>query len=730
MQSQSSRETGMRGATEAEFKLDYLSGNLQQLSVGIDDACSRTQHGCKSSCCLGDAIDDCAKSTALANGRISIEQFKLQQKLYSTFYLFVIPATYFVAYFHLHSVSLAHAAAGPIFLSAVGAWRMRRYIHAQDAEVTVDFARKEIAAVSVLSVVMGLTMSAWALSMTMLADQGTQNFTIAYIALCSIAGALCLGFAPVPMFMTLFLPTVMCLGFGLLHEGGAEEALIVCFLGISLMMYRTAMTNLGVLCEMVESTVKVELQKHRLLEARAESDYAARHDFLTGLRNRRSFDELMNRATAESSGNGDQQLSISVVGLLDLDEFKEVNDLHGHATGDLLLVQVADEIKRIAGSKAEVFRLGGDEFGLLFKERNDIEMCVELARAIVSGIETIRRVEGFNVNITGSVGLADAKCRVDLSEVVKEADLALYKAKSKGTGSLFVYSSDMKTDQIRRIYIAQNLRNPAAIGGLTFEFQPIVSRRTGRTVAVEALARWFDPQYGQIGPGEFIPLAEHLGLMPRLGDELLRRLMQEIGPRSDDVRIAVNISAKIFADPTFVDRLYGYMDEFGVGGRNIEIEVTETAVLRAMDRAATTIEALQSRGITVSLDDFGAGYSSFSVLARLGFNKLKIDRSVILDVETSERSRKVLWSICSMGRDLGIGSVVEGVETQEQFEIASKCGCDEVQGYWLAKPSGLATCALQFDQVASLSGRVVPMISAHQNGKIADRYLGTGSEGI
>ena len=386
--------------------------------------------------------------------------------------------------------------------------------------------------------------------------------------------------------------------------------------------------------------------------------FMARHDTLTGLANRTYFGEL---AAEDLDARRNDPSRTAALMIIDIDDFKHVNDTYGHLAGDELLMQVARRLDDALPAGSVLARLGGDEF-IVYRGAVDARAIAGDAQALLDAFEEPFRLDGLTLNVNASVGLVtsdDPDAQFD--EMMTKADLALYRAKSSGKGRAQVFHAQLDTDYHYRQRLKADLKQAVQSKSLTLAFQPLLDINTRRVVSCEALARWQHPELGQISPAVFIPLAEEMGIICDITEWVLETAAHECVAWPGDVGVAVNISARDFRTldlAATVDRVLGCS---GLQPERLEIEVTETAVIEEQHMARNVLAALSERGIGIALDDFGTGYSSLSYLNALPFTKLKIDRSFLDDIAENPRALRLLASVARVGRDLDLTVVAEGV---------------------------------------------------------------------
>jgi len=418
-------------------------------------------------------------------------------------------------------------------------------------------------------------------------------------------------------------------------------------------------------------------------KAQQQISHMARHDGLTNLPNRMLFRERLERAL-HLSKRGDQL----AVFCLDLDHFKEINDSLGHPVGDALLREVARRLCECVTEDDTVARLGGDEFAIVQFCRNcDPTSSSALASRLVERIGEPYDVAGHQLVIGVSVGVSLAPDDGDNPDLLlKNADLALYRAKADGRGTYRFFEAGMDARAQARRMLELDLR--AALRRQEFEihYQPIVDIAGDRTVAFEALVRWNHPERGRIAPNNFIPLAEETGLIVPLGEWVLRRACAEAAGWPDAIVVAVNLSPVQFKNPNLPAMVMSALQASGLPANRLELEITESVLLQNSEATLETLHELRAQGVRISLDDFGTGYSSLSYLRSFPFDKIKIDRSFVQELASREDSMAIVRAVAGLGRSLGIVTTAEGVESAEQLDLLRREGCNQAQGYLFSPP--------------------------------------------
>lgn len=409
--------------------------------------------------------------------------------------------------------------------------------------------------------------------------------------------------------------------------------------------------------------------------------YMARHDALTSLPNRHVLTERMHAATTcEHRGEGMALL------LLDLDNFKTVNDTLGHAAGDELLQAVADRLRNALRESDTVARLGGDEFAVLIKVSQPETVGATAAR-VLTMLKHPVRIGGKDVVCSASIGIAITPDHSsEAIELFRLADLALYAAKEIGRGTYRIFEPELDIKFKAKAQLETEVRE--AIFGKQFEihYQLITSLSTLKPIGAEALVRWRHPRQGSASAADFIMIAEEIGLISELGAEILRRACFEAVTWPDEMSVSVNVTATELEADNFIDTVKSALAHSGLAGDRLILEVTESTVMKDVERSARILRSIRELGVEVAMDDFGTGYSSLGSLAKVPFQKIKIDRSFVRDLAASPEARAILATIVDLAKTLGMATTAEGIETAEQLSIVKDYGCTSVQGYLFHRP--------------------------------------------
>jgi len=415
--------------------------------------------------------------------------------------------------------------------------------------------------------------------------------------------------------------------------------------------------------------------------AHANARRLAYRDSLTQLANRTAFFER-GRELAAKAG---PERSVAVI-YIDLDGFKEINDSFGHWAGDQVLGAAGSRLRAFEGESGMVARLGGDEFALI---RGDCDAgeIEELAGAVLAAFDAPFLIEGHRATVTASAGIAFGTADdIDFTDTMKNADLALYRAKAEGGARFRVFTPDMAAAARRRRELEGDLRKALEREEFLVLYQPIVGLGTGDVAGCEALVRWRQPARGLRMPAEFIGIAEEFGLISPIGAWVLEQACREAAGWPGDTYVAVNLSAIQLRDVEFCAEIARILERTGLAPGRLQIEITEAVLLADSATIARSLATLREMGIGIALDDFGTGYSSLRSVRAFRPDKIKIDRSFVREIDADEQSRIVVGAVIALARSLGISTVAEGVETEEQSRLLLAYGCVEGQGYHFSRP--------------------------------------------
>jgi diguanylate cyclase (GGDEF)-like protein/PAS domain S-box-containing protein len=419
---------------------------------------------------------------------------------------------------------------------------------------------------------------------------------------------------------------------------------------------------------------------------RAEAQIArlAHYDPLTELPNRVLFQKHLGEALSRRARSGDQL----AVHFIDLDRFKTVNDTLGHPIGDALLRVAAERLRGCVREGDTVARLGGDEFAVVQTGLTDMSGATRLAERVVEAMAAPFDIQGHQVMIGASVGVSAAPSDGDdADELLKKADMALYRAKADGRGAFHFFERAMDEQLQARRALELDLRRALAAGEFQLYYQPLYNLGDDRVTGCEALLRWNHPERGMVSPADFIPLAEEIGLIVQLGEWVLREACAEAARWPDHVRLAVNLSPAQFRDRGLVRTVISALAVSGLPAERLELEITESVLLQDNAANMSMLHDLKALGVRISMDDFGTGYSSLSYLRSFPFDKIKIDQTFVRDILEDSDALAIIKAVLDLGSSLGIVTTAEGVETVEQLNALRDQGCAEIQGYFISRPA-------------------------------------------
>ena len=431
--------------------------------------------------------------------------------------------------------------------------------------------------------------------------------------------------------------------------------------------------------------VLTDITERKALEERTR--HQAEHDALTGLPNRVLFIDRLQQALAKER----RQHGRFALLFLDLDNFKSINDTHGHHAGDAVLQQIALRLTHCVRAVDTVSRLGGDEFVVLLADIGGVDQAAHVAGSIMRAVAQPMHASGQELALTVSIGIAICPGDgTDTDALLRHADAAMYHAKQNGRSAFHFFSPAMNAHVMARVQLESQLRTALARGEFVLDYQPEIDLASGRPVAAEALIRWRHPQRGLLLPGEFLAVAEECGMSVPIGHWVLQEACRQAKAWRDGglaMSVAVNLSAGQFIDPALLNLVDAALSGTGLPAECLELEVTEAVIMRGDVATGATIAALARRGVHLAIDGFGTGYSSLSWLQRFPLTKLKIDRSFIDQIDSRPNETGMIPAIIAVARSLKLKVLAEGVETNQQLRFLAEHGCDEYQGYLAAPPS-------------------------------------------
>ncbi|WP_233807849.1 putative bifunctional diguanylate cyclase/phosphodiesterase [Paraburkholderia sp. HP33-1] len=602
-----------------------------------------------------------------------------------------IPLLYFILLVNTAAVAATHLGSAPDWLSlyipaALGVLcllRCVRWWRRRNRTMTDAQAVRELRGVTWLVGLFGVAFTSWSLLLFPYGTASQQAQVAFYMATTLVGSMFCLIHLRKPALLLLCLVILSFSGF-LVSSGSSvffAMAIDMTLVGVALavviqLYWRTFADAVNAQRELrasQQNTQRLSDDNYRL----------ANLDSLTGLPNRRSFFSSLHAIAEQAleTGGGFN------VGLIDLDGFKQVNDIYGHASGDLVLQEVGARLLSIAETGLMFARLGGDEFGAIVRHKLSNEALVELGQRICHALSQPYQVADNVAELSGTIGWAAfPEAGSTVAQVFERADAALYVGKENRRGMPVIFSTEHETRMRRLSLVTQELRHADLEAELFLEFQPIYDLLTRQPIGLEALGRWHNARLGMVRPEEFIRIAERTELILGITDVLLRRALAEVAQWPADLYLSFNLSAIDISTSARARRLIDIVAASGVSPHRVTFEITETALTRDFEQAHSAMTMLKQAGCRMSLDDFGTGYSSLSYVHRLPFDTIKIDRSFVTDVDTNSASKKIVKSVIDLCRNLGLECVVEGLETSLQAEVVKALGARAVQGYLFSLP--------------------------------------------
>ncbi|WP_433696069.1 putative bifunctional diguanylate cyclase/phosphodiesterase [Paraburkholderia phenoliruptrix] len=613
-----------------------------------------------------------------------------------------IPLLYFILIVNTMAVTVTHLRSAPAWMTmyvpgvlcALCIVRCVRWWRGRNRVLTHDKAVPELRKLIWMAGIFGIAFTAWSLMLLPYGTPYEQAQVAFYMATTVVGCVFCLMHLRVA---ALLLLSIVILSFAtfLVFTGSpvfiamaVDMSLVGLALAFIIELYYRSFAGV------VHTQRDLQASQEKTQRLSDENFRLASIDSLTDLPNRRSFFASL-RALSEQALATDGAFN---VGLIDLDGFKQVNDIYGHASGDLVLQEVGARLLALAEPGIFFARLGGDEFGVLAQDRQSKDALLDLGQRICDSLSQPYRVGGNIAELSGTIGWAafpDAGKTV--TQVFERADAAMYVGKESRRGTAVIFSTEHETRIRRSSLVTQELRHADLKSELFLEFQPISDVVTRRTIGLEALGRWHNPRLGAVKPEEFIRIAERTELILRITEVLLHKALAEVPHWPSELYLSFNLSAIDISTSARARRLIDIVAASGVPPHRVSFEITETALTRDFEQARSALTMIKAAGCRVSLDDFGTGYSSLSYVHRLPFDSIKIDRSFMTDVDSNSASKKIVKSVLDLCKNLGLECVVEGLETSSQAEVVKALGARAVQGYLFSPPmrSGAISSYLQ-----------------------------------
>lgn len=593
-----------------------------------------------------------------------------------------LPLMYFILLTNTWALAVSHYAAAPHWLTilcpagftalcgirVIGWWRSRSVVP------TYEIALRALTQTNRLTSILTIAFSAWALGLAPYGDMLARAHVAFYMAITVIACIFSLMHLRPAAFTVAICANIVFIAFFGSSGNLTFMAMAVNALLVTIAMMFILEKNYRNFARMVDARTSLKALSN-------ENFRLANLDSLTDLPNRRQFFAQLDEEFETAQAQGYRL----AVGVIDLDGFKPVNDIYGHAVGDKLLMAVGARLANACG-EAHVARLGGDEFALIVKQVDDEELLARGEKICAALRKTFELTEA-TVQISGSVGFTVfPELASSATDLFEQADYALYHSKRTSRGNAMLFSRAHEAEIHRNARIERALRAADLGSELSVVFQPVVDARAEKTVGFEALARWNSPTLGRVPPDQFIPVAERAGIVNRLTRVLLEKALTAAARWPDHIGLSFNLSNHDISSPEGVIRIMGIILKSGVEPNRVDFEITETAIMRDFEQAKSAINTLKTFGCGISLDDFGTGFSSLTQLHALPLTKIKIDRSFVTELHERPASYKIVKSLIALSRDMGLGCVIEGVETAEELAAVMHLGGFDIQGYYYSPP--------------------------------------------
>jgi len=575
----------------------------------------------------------------------------------------------------------------PVLMTVVCAIRVYAWLRSYSHVPTPAEAHRALVRTVTMSGVLAVVFTTWALALFPYGDDFGKSHVAFYMAITVVGCFFCLLHLRPAAFAVALIANIAFVGFFALSGNGT-------LIAMSINVFLVTAIMLVILLVYYRDFERMVNGQSELQALSDENMRTANLDALTGLPNRRHFFSLLDTAFAKPP----LERGRIALGVLDLDGFKLVNDLHGHLVGDKLIAAVGERLAQVSGGDLRFARIGGDEFAFFNENSGDLQMLLTDAEKLCASLKTPFHLAGITVRIGGSIGMAvypELASKAD--ELYERADYALYHGKRNRKGHVTLFNASHEAEIQRDSLIETSLHNAKLDNELSIQFQPIVDIGTGKTVACEALARWNSPELGMVAPDDFIAIAERAGLVGMLTRTLLSKALIAANQWPSDIRLSFNLSAHDINAPDGVAGIASVLMASGFDPSRLDFEITETAVIGNFNQAKAAMNRLKSLGCGISLDDFGTGFSSLSQLHALPLTKIKVDRSFVTSIQDRPASYKIVKSLLTLSQDMDIGCIVEGVETIEELNALRDMGARQVQGFYYSRPLSEKALTVYFE---------------------------------
>jgi diguanylate cyclase (GGDEF)-like protein len=608
-----------------------------------------------------------------------------------------VPLLYFILATNMISLSLTHQGSAPdllvvyfpALLTLLFVLRSALWLRGRKQQRTPAQAYRQLRSTNILSFPIAVVCTVWSISLLPYGD-AYQNAHVAFFMGITVIGCIfCLMHlrsAALIVTVTVNLPflVVMCMsGEPTFIATGINVILVTMAMIIILLGHYRDFRQLHESRQVLLIQQEALQEQNKAMQALSDENLRlANLDSLTMIANRRSFFQMLETAFDRASQDGERL----VVGVIDLDGFKPVNDMYGHAAGDKVLIEISARLATFCDQNLTVYRLGGDEFGLLLQSDGSRDV-MNLGQMVCDRIAERINIGSGMVQVTGSVGFAIYPDVGSTGQEIYElADYALYTAKRTHRAGAVIFNAVQANELNRQKIVEEALVAADLEKELSLVYQPITCVGTRRCIGFEALARWQSPRIGHVSPAEFIPVAEHNGRITMMTRLLLDQALTTARQWPEDVYLSFNLSPHDLTSPESTLRIVAIVLKSGFDPRRINFEITETAVMHDFEQASASIQMLRELGCGIALDDFGTGYSSLNHVHKLPLTRIKIDGSFVRDIHTRRTSFKIVKSVLALCAEMELRAIVEGVETEEELRILEALGVEAVQGYYFGKP--------------------------------------------
>ncbi|MCF2947340.1 EAL domain-containing protein [Paraglaciecola aquimarina] len=602
-----------------------------------------------------------------------------------------VPLLYSILLVNSLSLAYTHYGVAPDYLTiyvaallSIGCIsRAIRWYGFRHHEFTLKQAKHQIRMTVLFAILMSLFFSAWSYTLYQYGDFALQTHVIYYISITVIGIIVCLIHLPAAAWSISFAVGLPFVAFFVYSGHPVFVAIATNFTLVVFVLVMITQSYYRAFSSVINAKQQLEQQHRHTKNLNIQNELLANQDGLTKLANRRSFATFLNQKLLEKLSHKN-----FIVGLIDLDGFKPVNDIHGHAAGDRVLTEVSHRLKKLLNNEAMLARIGGDEFAIVLDFANDHDQIQKLGKKITEALQVPFKMRTGLVQISGSCGFAIYPDAGNTAEkLMDRADFALYEAKNNARGSSIIFSE--KHEQIirKKSLIELALGQSVKKQQIKIYYQPIVDGQNGEILGFESLARWFHPELGQISPEQFIVTAEKMGMVTEITLYLFEQAIQDLKAWPERIYLSFNLSVHDVINRATLAQLGSILDKYQIPTNRVQFEITETTMMSDLEHCSNITKELQQQGFLIALDDFGSGYSSLSYIHKLAFDTLKIDRSFVQNIQQDARSRGVVKTILELCSSFEVRCTVEGVESKEQKDLLLELGCRNMQGYHFYRPA-------------------------------------------